>query len=199
MLSQFPFLLWSRAKSCKSASPKGLLCFFLRDDPLSVRVNFPFPPPSLLLPLPPLLLLLLLLLPLLLLLDLGPSSLESGEETRTLLLAAEERVGVRRVTTVRFECDEEEKDGGEDKDDKEAVAVHAVEGELLLRFFLSLSFFLPYTELPNLSETMRILPIGEVLARAPLLLSLMEPTTGVGSEEGVSTSSIESMAGRLRW
>jgi len=192
MLSHFPFLLWSKAKSCRSASPKGLLCFFLRDGPLSVRVNFPFPSPSLLLPLPPLLLLLLLL-------DLGPSSSESGEETRTLLLAAEERVGVRRVTTVTFECEDEEKDGGEDEDDEEAVAARAVEGELL-RFFLSLSFFfLPYTELPNLSETMRILPMGVVLAQEPLLLSLMEPTTGVGSEEGVSTSSIESMAGRLRW
>ena len=86
------------------------------------------------------------------------------------------------------------------------MAVRAVEGELLLRFFLSLSFFfLPYTELPNFSETMRILPMGEVLARAPLLLLLLlllspiEPSTGVGSEEGESTSSIESMAGRLRW
>jgi hypothetical protein len=99
MLSQlFPFLLWSKAKSCRSASPKGLLCFFLRDDPHSL------PAPSLLL----LLLLLLTLLLLLLLLDLAPSSLESGEETRTLVLAVEERVGVRRVTTVRFECDEEE-------------------------------------------------------------------------------------------
>lgn len=131
------------------------------------------------------------LLLLLLLVGLEPTSLESGDEIRTLTLAGEDRVGVRLPTTVRAEDDED--------DDED-------EGKLLLRFFLSLSlFFLLYTELPNFSETIRILPMGEVLTRTPLLLVslfvslLIEPTTGIGSEEGVSTRSMESMVGRLRW